>query len=129
MIWRSEGLPGFYKGLDAQILKTVLSAALMLMIKEKVTDGSRATVLALHRIVSSIKAPHARAAAAPAGPGVAVAPARSGTSGSLPTVDAPTSAVASIHPSIRVIPVKVSGHGAGSGVHHLHVLATDEGVV
>jgi len=49
-------------------------------------------------------------------------PGRSGA------VEAPRSAVASIQPSIKVIPVKVSGHGAGSGVHHLHVLATDEGL-
>lgn len=127
MIWSSEGLPGFYKGLDAQILKTVLSAALMLMIKEKVTDGSRATVLALHRIVSSIKTPNATAPAAPGKPGMIGGSVRSGVSGPLPSVDAP--AVASIQPSIRVIPVKVAGHGPGAGVHHLHVLATDEGAV
>ena len=35
IIWHREGVFGFYKGLQAQILKTVLSAALMLMIKEK----------------------------------------------------------------------------------------------
>jgi hypothetical protein len=35
IIWHREGAFGFYKGLQAQILKTVLSAALMLMIKEK----------------------------------------------------------------------------------------------
>ncbi|CAL5337710.1 unnamed protein product [Camellia sinensis] len=35
MIWRREGLLGFFKGLDAQILKTVLSSALLLMVKEK----------------------------------------------------------------------------------------------
>eukprot|EP00850_Spirogloea_muscicola_P009878 SM000056S17996 [mRNA] locus=s56:562649:564485:- [translate_table: standard] len=47
IIWEREGISGFYKGLQAQILKTVLSAALMLMIKEKVTA---ATALAMWRL-------------------------------------------------------------------------------
>eukprot|EP00850_Spirogloea_muscicola_P014698 SM000107S14064 [mRNA] locus=s107:195411:197237:- [translate_table: standard] len=47
IIWQREGILGFYKGLQAQILKTVLSAALMLMIKEKVTA---ATALAMWRL-------------------------------------------------------------------------------
>jgi hypothetical protein len=34
-IFKTEGYPGFYKGLGAQLLKAVLSAALMLAIKEK----------------------------------------------------------------------------------------------
>ncbi|KAF3336900.1 peroxisomal adenine nucleotide carrier 1-like protein [Carex littledalei] len=36
-IWSKEGIPGFFKGIQAQILKTVLSSALLLMIKEKIS--------------------------------------------------------------------------------------------
>ncbi|RXH82296.1 hypothetical protein DVH24_036637 [Malus domestica] len=36
-IWKREGILGFFKGLHAQILKTVLSSALLLMIKEKIS--------------------------------------------------------------------------------------------
>lgn len=39
LVWSHEGLLGFYKAIQAQILKTVLSAALMLMIKEKISKG------------------------------------------------------------------------------------------
>eukprot|EP00897_Mesotaenium_endlicherianum_P000726 jgi/Mesen1/10654/ME000009S10444 len=49
IIWHGEGVWGFYKGLQAQILKTVLAAALMLMIKEKVTEGTSVVMTALHR--------------------------------------------------------------------------------
>ncbi|KAH8960960.1 hypothetical protein BDL97_05G025100 [Sphagnum fallax] len=48
-IWTKEGLLGFYKGLQAQIVKTVLSAALMLMIKEKVAHSTWVVMLALQR--------------------------------------------------------------------------------
>ncbi|XP_010255946.1 PREDICTED: peroxisomal adenine nucleotide carrier 1-like [Nelumbo nucifera] len=48
-IWRKEGLLGFFKGLQAQILKTVLSSALLLMIKEKITKTTWVFMLALHR--------------------------------------------------------------------------------
>lgn len=54
LIWLREGLFGFYKGLDAQILKTVVAAALMLMIKEKVAAGSRAMVLAAQGLVAAV---------------------------------------------------------------------------
>ncbi|CAM6092581.1 unnamed protein product [Calypogeia fissa] len=47
LIWTREGLKGFYKGLSAQILKTVLGAAFMLMIKEKTTAVTWAVLLAL----------------------------------------------------------------------------------
>ncbi|KAE8728480.1 Peroxisomal adenine nucleotide carrier 1 [Hibiscus syriacus] len=33
-IWRSEGILGFFKGLDSQITKTVLSSALLMMIRD-----------------------------------------------------------------------------------------------
>jgi hypothetical protein len=49
LIWTQEGLPGFYKGLSAQILKTVLGAALMLMIKEKTTAVTWAVLLAARK--------------------------------------------------------------------------------
>ncbi|GMP56570.1 hypothetical protein CsSME_00021002 [Camellia sinensis var. sinensis] len=44
---RREGLLGFFKGLDAQILKTVLSSALLLMVKEKITKTTWVLLLAL----------------------------------------------------------------------------------
>lgn len=37
-IWQHQGPSGFYQGLQAQILKTILGAALMLMIKEKASQ-------------------------------------------------------------------------------------------
>ncbi|KAF9618855.1 hypothetical protein IFM89_002723 [Coptis chinensis] len=50
-IWRREGLLGFYKGLQAQILKTVLSSALLLMIKEKITRSTWVMMLAIRRYI------------------------------------------------------------------------------
>lgn len=48
-IWRKEGVLGFFKGLQAQILKTVLSSALLLMIKEKITATTWVLILAIQR--------------------------------------------------------------------------------
>ncbi|XP_038876142.1 peroxisomal adenine nucleotide carrier 1-like [Benincasa hispida] len=48
-IWKREGLLGFFKGLEAQILKTVLSSALLLMIKEKVAKTSWIILLAFRK--------------------------------------------------------------------------------
>ncbi|GAB4843437.1 NAD(+) salvage pathway protein, variant 2 [Ancistrocladus abbreviatus] len=48
-IWKTEGIPGYFKGLQAQILKTVLSSALLLMIKEKITKTTWVLMLALRR--------------------------------------------------------------------------------
>ena len=48
-IWRKEGILGFFKGLQAQILKTVLSSALLLMIKEKITSSTWVFILATRR--------------------------------------------------------------------------------
>ncbi|XP_057503591.1 peroxisomal adenine nucleotide carrier 1-like [Actinidia eriantha] len=48
-IWRKEGPLGFFKGLHAQILKTVLSSALLLMIKEKITATTWVLILATRR--------------------------------------------------------------------------------
>ncbi|KAL0928585.1 hypothetical protein M5K25_000483 [Dendrobium thyrsiflorum] len=48
-IWKEEGIPGLFKGLQAQILKTVLSSALLLMIKEKISRFTWITMLALRR--------------------------------------------------------------------------------
>lgn len=48
-IWKKEGLPGFFKGLQAQILKTVLSSALLLMVKEKIPKATWVILLALRR--------------------------------------------------------------------------------
>ncbi|KAA8523837.1 hypothetical protein F0562_010260 [Nyssa sinensis] len=48
-IWKREGLLGFFKGLQAQILKTVLSSALLLMIKEKIPKITWVLMLALRR--------------------------------------------------------------------------------
>ncbi|XP_062006262.1 peroxisomal adenine nucleotide carrier 1 [Rosa rugosa] len=48
-IWKKEGIPGFFKGLHAQILKTVLSSALLLMIKEKISATTWVLILAIRR--------------------------------------------------------------------------------
>ncbi|BAT99261.1 hypothetical protein VIGAN_10066300 [Vigna angularis var. angularis] len=48
-IWKREGIVGYFKGLEAQILKTVLSSALLLMIKEKISATTWVLILALKR--------------------------------------------------------------------------------
>lgn len=48
-IWKKEGVLGFFKGLHAQILKTVLSSALLLMIKEKIAATTWVLILAIRR--------------------------------------------------------------------------------
>ncbi|KAL2469198.1 Peroxisomal adenine nucleotide carrier 1 [Forsythia ovata] len=48
-IWKREGVLGFFKGLHAQILKTVLSSALLLMIKEKISATTWVLLLAVSR--------------------------------------------------------------------------------
>lgn len=50
-IWNKEGLLGFFKGLRAQILKTVLSSALLLMIKEKITKSTWVLFLGIRRFL------------------------------------------------------------------------------
>ncbi|XP_010524877.1 PREDICTED: peroxisomal adenine nucleotide carrier 1-like [Tarenaya hassleriana] len=48
-IWRKEGALGFFKGLQAQILKTVLSSALLLMIKEKIASTTWILILTIRK--------------------------------------------------------------------------------
>lgn len=48
-IWKREGILGYFKGLHAQILKTVLSSALLLMIKEKISATTWVLILAIRR--------------------------------------------------------------------------------
>ncbi|KAH8490939.1 hypothetical protein Peur_064896 [Populus x canadensis] len=48
-IWKKEGILGFFKGLHAQILKTVLSSAFLLMIKEKIAATTWVLILASRR--------------------------------------------------------------------------------
>ncbi|KAI5650564.1 hypothetical protein M9H77_36569 [Catharanthus roseus] len=55
-IWKREGLLGFFKGLQAQILKTVLSSALLLMVKEKISKVSWVLILAIRRYLLITKA-------------------------------------------------------------------------
>ena len=43
-VLRLEGMPGLYKGAQPQLLKTVLGAALMLMLKEKISAVQRAAL-------------------------------------------------------------------------------------
>lgn len=50
-IWKKEGILGFFKGLQAQILKTVLSSALLLMVKEKITKSTWVLMIALRRFM------------------------------------------------------------------------------
>ncbi|KAH9620662.1 hypothetical protein KSS87_020384 [Heliosperma pusillum] len=54
-IWKHEGILGYFKGLEAQILKTVLSSALLLMIKEKITKSTWVLMLALRKYLSLTK--------------------------------------------------------------------------
>lgn len=49
IIWHREGAMGFYKGLQAQILKTILSASIMLMIKEKTSKSTWYFMMGLRR--------------------------------------------------------------------------------
>ncbi|KAI5072183.1 hypothetical protein GOP47_0012289 [Adiantum capillus-veneris] len=49
IIWHKEGGKGFYKGLQAQIIKTILSASIMLMIKEKTSKATWVVMLGLRR--------------------------------------------------------------------------------
>lgn len=52
MIWEREGPLGFFKGLESQILKTVLSSALLLMVKEKITKTTWVLMVALQKFLS-----------------------------------------------------------------------------
>lgn len=52
-IWKREGLLGFFNGLQAQILKTVLSSALLLMVKEKITKSTWILMLMIGRYLSA----------------------------------------------------------------------------
>ncbi|KAK7280174.1 hypothetical protein RJT34_25236 [Clitoria ternatea] len=51
-IWRREGILGFFKGLQAQILKTVLSSALLMMVKEKIAKSTWILMLMIGRYLS-----------------------------------------------------------------------------
>eukprot|EP00271_Cylindrocystis_brebissonii_P005026 TRINITY_DN1697_c0_g5_i1.p1 TRINITY_DN1697_c0_g5~~TRINITY_DN1697_c0_g5_i1.p1 ORF type:complete len:451 (-),score=88.01 TRINITY_DN1697_c0_g5_i1:1392-2744(-) len=64
IIWHSEGVSGFYKGLQGQVLKTVLAAALMLMIKEKVSEGTRQAIELLQKALGATAEAKRQAAAA-----------------------------------------------------------------
>ncbi|KAK9814416.1 hypothetical protein WJX72_005617 [[Myrmecia] bisecta] len=44
-IWSTEGFTGFYKGLRAKLAQSILAAALMMMIKEELTQATRAMLL------------------------------------------------------------------------------------
>ncbi|KAL3626239.1 NAD(+) salvage pathway protein [Castilleja foliolosa] len=50
-IWEKEGISGFFKGLQAQMLKTVLASALLLMIKEKIAKTTWVLMIALRRFM------------------------------------------------------------------------------
>lgn len=84
IIWHMEGFFGLYKGLHAQVLKTVLSAALMLMIKEKVSEGTRATMLALKRSLAANLQQSEGGAAAAVAEGAAKSLARLGAAAARP---------------------------------------------
>jgi len=51
-IWKREGVLGFFKGLQAQILKTVLSSALLLMVKEKIAKSTWILMLMIGRYLT-----------------------------------------------------------------------------
>lgn len=48
--WRKEGVLEFFKGLQAQILKTVTSSALLLMMKDKITATTWILILAIRTL-------------------------------------------------------------------------------
>lgn len=48
-ILEEEGLKGFYRGMGAKMFASVFAAALMLVIKEKLTDTSRTLVTKLNK--------------------------------------------------------------------------------
>ncbi|KAL8047875.1 hypothetical protein ABFX02_07G028500 [Erythranthe guttata] len=50
-VWENEGISGFFKGLQAQMLKTVLTSALLLMIKEKIAKTTWVLMIALRRFL------------------------------------------------------------------------------
>ncbi|EPS66250.1 hypothetical protein M569_08529, partial [Genlisea aurea] len=50
-IWKKEGIAGFFKGVEAQMLKTVLTSALLLMIKEKISKTTWVLMIALRRVL------------------------------------------------------------------------------
>ncbi|TKY58830.1 Peroxisomal adenine nucleotide carrier 1 [Spatholobus suberectus] len=57
-IWKREGILRYFKGLQAQILKTVLSSALLLMIKEKISASSWFLILAVRRVIAYVILAH-----------------------------------------------------------------------
>jgi len=44
-IWQHEGLPGFYSGMRTKIVQSILAAALLFMLKEKLTAGVKRALL------------------------------------------------------------------------------------
>ncbi|KAL7105180.1 hypothetical protein ACP275_07G028500 [Erythranthe tilingii] len=50
-VWENEGISGFFKGLQAQMLKTVLTSALLLTIKEKIAKTTWVLMIALRRFL------------------------------------------------------------------------------
>eukprot|EP00475_Leptophrys_vorax_P011447 TRINITY_DN17990_c0_g2_i1.p1 TRINITY_DN17990_c0_g2~~TRINITY_DN17990_c0_g2_i1.p1 ORF type:complete len:394 (-),score=16.99 TRINITY_DN17990_c0_g2_i1:429-1565(-) len=131
VIWKTEGLPGFYKGLQAQILKTVLAAALMLMIKEKVAAGSQSLVMAVHRLASSLTKPSAAgatsAAAAPAAalklaPSTPLPAAASAAAAAapraVPVVSAPASVASTASPAPMIAALRKPSATSSSSPSH-----------
>ncbi|XP_045787402.1 peroxisomal adenine nucleotide carrier 1-like isoform X1 [Trifolium pratense] len=51
-IWKREGLLGFFNGLPAQIVRSVLGSALLLMVKEKITKSTWILMLKIGRYLS-----------------------------------------------------------------------------
>eukprot|EP00916_Digyalum_oweni_P002086 GHVL01003887.1.p1 GENE.GHVL01003887.1~~GHVL01003887.1.p1 ORF type:complete len:456 (+),score=65.43 GHVL01003887.1:63-1430(+) len=53
-IFMQEGIPGFYKGISLQLLKTVLAAAIMYTIKEKIHARTRQVMVFLASLIGVI---------------------------------------------------------------------------
>ncbi|KIY94754.1 hypothetical protein MNEG_13207 [Monoraphidium neglectum] len=70
-MWASEGLAGFYRGMQVKLAQTVLAAALMMVLKEEIYEWTRALLLA----------PAAIGGGAGGGKGGAPAAARAGRTG------------------------------------------------
>ena len=48
-IYRREGMRGYFQGIETKILQSILGASVLLMIKEKITAGVKARLVAVQR--------------------------------------------------------------------------------
>jgi len=56
-IYRGEGLGGFYKGLRAKILQSILAGAILLSVKERLYDVTAASLRSVSPAATPVVAP------------------------------------------------------------------------